>query len=226
MAGVGLPAPRLRRATFAWHESESWWTARGSNSRPPHCERGALPAELAAHSVDRNTDSSVCRPHPIKNCNTACTRIRAVGVRSSPQSQAKPSWTPTHRCTDRHRADRNAPAASRRTPEAGRLQDLDRCLRSGHIPMHALPRSADAALKMREKHADHQLAQIWSGGVRVAELCGLLQCRHQRPIYRPPPSRHRATSTAWDADLYPSTAKRARCSSACTSSQSWLRSSP
>src|SRR5713226_8763580 len=31
-----------------------WWTARGSNPRPPHCERGALPAELAAHSfVDR-----------------------------------------------------------------------------------------------------------------------------------------------------------------------------
>jgi len=29
---------------------ESWWTAGGSNSRPPRCERGALPAELAAHS--------------------------------------------------------------------------------------------------------------------------------------------------------------------------------
>jgi hypothetical protein len=27
-----------------------WWTARGSNPRPPHCERGALPAELAAHT--------------------------------------------------------------------------------------------------------------------------------------------------------------------------------
>jgi hypothetical protein len=25
-----------------------WWTARGSNSRPLHCERSALPAELAA----------------------------------------------------------------------------------------------------------------------------------------------------------------------------------
>ena len=25
-----------------------WWTAGGSNSRPPRCERGALPAELAA----------------------------------------------------------------------------------------------------------------------------------------------------------------------------------
>src|SRR6266850_6810399 len=28
---------------------EGWWTARGSNPRPPRCERGALPAELAAH---------------------------------------------------------------------------------------------------------------------------------------------------------------------------------
>jgi hypothetical protein len=26
-----------------------WWTAWGSNPRPPRCERGALPAELAAH---------------------------------------------------------------------------------------------------------------------------------------------------------------------------------
>ena len=29
---------------------KDWWTAGGSNSRPPRCERGALPAELAAHS--------------------------------------------------------------------------------------------------------------------------------------------------------------------------------
>src|SRR5438128_2603316 len=28
----------------------NWWTAGGSNSRPPRCERGALPTELAAHS--------------------------------------------------------------------------------------------------------------------------------------------------------------------------------
>jgi len=28
---------------------EFWWTAGGSNSRPPRCERGALPTELAAH---------------------------------------------------------------------------------------------------------------------------------------------------------------------------------
>ena len=27
---------------------ENWWTAGGSNSRPPRCERGALPTELAA----------------------------------------------------------------------------------------------------------------------------------------------------------------------------------
>jgi hypothetical protein len=35
---------RLRGAIY-------WWTARGSNSRPPRCERGALPAELAAQLV-------------------------------------------------------------------------------------------------------------------------------------------------------------------------------
>jgi integrase len=28
-----------------------WWTAGGSNSRPPRCERGALPAELAARML-------------------------------------------------------------------------------------------------------------------------------------------------------------------------------
>src|SRR5438876_8557774 len=28
---------------------EDWWTAGGSNPRPLHCERSALPAELAAH---------------------------------------------------------------------------------------------------------------------------------------------------------------------------------
>src|SRR5581483_2836554 len=29
----------------------AWWTAGGSNPRPLHCERSALPAELAALSV-------------------------------------------------------------------------------------------------------------------------------------------------------------------------------
>ena len=29
--------------------NKGWWTAGGSNSRPPRCERGALPTELAAH---------------------------------------------------------------------------------------------------------------------------------------------------------------------------------
>ena len=27
----------------------TWWTRRGSNPRPPRCERGALPAEPRAH---------------------------------------------------------------------------------------------------------------------------------------------------------------------------------
>jgi hypothetical protein len=27
-----------------------WWMVGGSNPRPPHCERGALPAELTTHN--------------------------------------------------------------------------------------------------------------------------------------------------------------------------------
>ena len=30
-----------------------WWMVGGSNPRPPHCERGALPAELTTHSYHR-----------------------------------------------------------------------------------------------------------------------------------------------------------------------------
>ncbi len=33
--------------------ARSWWTVGGSNPRPPHCERGALPAELTAHTYRR-----------------------------------------------------------------------------------------------------------------------------------------------------------------------------
>jgi hypothetical protein len=34
-----------------WYTSNDrfWWTVGGSNPRPQHCERGALPAELTAH---------------------------------------------------------------------------------------------------------------------------------------------------------------------------------
>lgn len=36
-----------------------WWTRRGSNPRPPHCERGALPAELLAHFDTGNAYSTI-----------------------------------------------------------------------------------------------------------------------------------------------------------------------
>ena len=38
----------VRRRLFP---GQFWWTAGGSNSRPPRCERGALPTELAAHLI-------------------------------------------------------------------------------------------------------------------------------------------------------------------------------
>src|SRR5262249_41624176 len=38
-----------RQPKLPLFSEECWWTAGGSNSRPPRCERGALPTELAAH---------------------------------------------------------------------------------------------------------------------------------------------------------------------------------
>src|SRR5207249_1216132 len=44
---------RRRERVWRWgwgpNAIKYWWTAGGSNSRPPRCERGALPTELAAH---------------------------------------------------------------------------------------------------------------------------------------------------------------------------------
>jgi hypothetical protein len=38
-----------------------WWTAGGSNPRPLHCERSALPAELAARLVRHDRRRALCR---------------------------------------------------------------------------------------------------------------------------------------------------------------------
>ncbi len=39
-----------RPAPEGWPFFRLWWRGRGSNPRPPHCERGALPAELPPHA--------------------------------------------------------------------------------------------------------------------------------------------------------------------------------
>src|SRR5258705_8991702 len=46
------PDRRRRRppsASLAASWKGNWWSGRGSNPRPPRCERGALPAELPPH---------------------------------------------------------------------------------------------------------------------------------------------------------------------------------
>ena len=54
LAGQGIRA-WLKSDANRWEPARGgrcvavgWWTARGSNPRPPRCERGALPTELAA----------------------------------------------------------------------------------------------------------------------------------------------------------------------------------
>jgi hypothetical protein len=46
----------------------NWWTRRDSNPRPPHCERGALPAELLAPRVKRGYNL-IYRSEEIKGKN-------------------------------------------------------------------------------------------------------------------------------------------------------------
>src|SRR5260370_20191806 len=46
--GPGCQA-KLSRESSRRFSGFSWWTAWDSNPRPPRCERGALPTELAAH---------------------------------------------------------------------------------------------------------------------------------------------------------------------------------
>src|SRR5580765_3407849 len=48
-----------RAVGFAGIAKENWWTAGGSNSRPPRCERGALPTELAAQPTASDYNSGL-----------------------------------------------------------------------------------------------------------------------------------------------------------------------
>src|SRR4029077_7905402 len=77
---IGSPSSPvgLRRARFVLRASrgcatrspkgEAWWSQAGSNRRPRHCERRALPAELCPHvaaSIDgkRRTMSAIYSTH-------------------------------------------------------------------------------------------------------------------------------------------------------------------
>ncbi len=63
---------------------KSWWTARGSNSRPPHCERGALPTELAAHCFCASRTSHTSRgAHPITVALGTCRGNRGLHAAAS-----------------------------------------------------------------------------------------------------------------------------------------------
>src|SRR5439155_19919126 len=50
----GLITPKAGRSIRLSQSKVVWWTRPGSNRRPPHCERGALPAELLAHEQRNN----------------------------------------------------------------------------------------------------------------------------------------------------------------------------
>ena len=62
-----------------------WWSGGGSNSRPSHCERDALPAELPPH-VKHSRIAALARPS--QGCRTAGTACGSRGERRA----AAPLW--------------------------------------------------------------------------------------------------------------------------------------
>ncbi len=56
--------------------SERWWSGRGSNPRPSHCERDALPAELPPHT--RRRILGECPPNCHAGANRASSAPRAL----------------------------------------------------------------------------------------------------------------------------------------------------
>ncbi len=65
---------RGRPIGFEW-----WWSRRGSNPRPPHCERGALPTELLPHVGLRKSLNRIQGPGQEKS------RLRVSNVSLAPR---------------------------------------------------------------------------------------------------------------------------------------------
>ncbi len=61
---------------------EKWWSGRGSNPRPLHCERSALPAELPPHEEGR--DCNEAPPGQQASRLAGTTRHRAYVYRFGP----------------------------------------------------------------------------------------------------------------------------------------------
>ena len=81
-----------RRASRGTTAAGDWWTARGSNPRPPDCEPGALPAELAAPraatgSLSQQGTSSQRMAAPSRR-RRSCATGRGSSPRGSPRARS------------------------------------------------------------------------------------------------------------------------------------------
>ena len=54
-------APACQEGKELFGQSRRWWRRGGSNSRPSHCERDALPAELRPHGAIHDNEKSLLR---------------------------------------------------------------------------------------------------------------------------------------------------------------------
>src|SRR5690242_24223 len=72
---------------------KSWWSGGGSNSRPSHCERDALPAELPPHE-----EGAFYRYDAAATIAAGVSRLRASlsAIRASSRLRSAPVVGPPH----------------------------------------------------------------------------------------------------------------------------------
>ena len=170
--GVPFAAPACQRKPgHCWPGLGVWWTEGGSNSRPPHCERGALPAELSARET-RNY--------------SRCLGVWEGGVEQRMTQRAQRDWRERggRRCAKQRFARRSrkprqrrrgvvetSPSSPRRRPTGDfRERQTKRCFVC-LSPADEPPQGGRGPLGGQRVTDAKRLARTWGAKVCKATLC-------------------------------------------------------
>src|SRR3954464_6137028 len=102
-------------------EAEGWWSQAGSNRRPPHCERGALPAELWPLKDTQKREKT-----PVARLSSVGRHLRPGGRGVKKRRSLRVLRIKRH---DRAAVELRAPARGQQPVERERL----RCHRHGDV---------------------------------------------------------------------------------------------
>src|ERR1700689_4258141 len=149
-----------------------WWRRRGSNPRPSHCERDALPTELLPPKMARNLSSKGARSQSI-----AQRRVEGkLGYRAEGTNMIK---------TDERAPEFTLP------DEAGKDRSLTELLRAGAIvlyfyPADFTPGCTRQACVLRDLHTEIERANLRVVGIspQSPESHTKFKAKYQLPFVR------------------------------------------